>query len=225
MKKSNLAGFIISIISIVLIFILWITHATETWEKKFYDYKFLIRGVKKTSSDIVIVEIDENSLKRFGRWPWPRSILAKAIINLKNAGAKVIGTDIIFPEPSQDKSKDITLAKAIKYANCVVGAIYFEYIPQKVVETVNGQVTFKEVIEKNLIFPTKVLNIFKRLGFTNAEPDTDGALRYAKTYEIYQNEKYFSFNSQVASLFLNKKPEELNLPKIIYANFRGGAKT
>ncbi len=225
MKKNNLIGFIISGLSIILILFLWFARTTEIWEHKFYDYKFLIRGAKKTSPNIVIVGIDESSLDRFGRWPWQRSILAKAIRNLKNAGAKVIGIDIIFPEKSQDRTQDIELTRAIKYANCVVGATYFDYTPQKVVETVNGQVVFKEILEKKLIFPIKeLLDAFKRVGFTNAEPDTDGALRYAKIYDIYQDKKYFSLNSQIASLFLDKEPEELNLPGIIYANFRGEAK-
>jgi len=225
MKKKIYTGIIISIISIVLVLILWITNAIEPWEHKFYDYKFIVRGAKKTKSNIVIIGIDEESLARFGRWPWQRSILAKAIRNLKNSGAKVIGIDIIFPEQSQDKTQDTALAKAIKYAESVVGATYFEYTPQKVAEMVNGHVEFKEVLEKKLIFSIKELDVFKRTGFTNAEPDTDGALRYAKIYDFYNDKKYFSFNSQIASLFLNKNPEELNLPQIIYANFRGESKT
>jgi len=225
MKKKIFTGVTISIISIVLVLILWITNVIEPWEHKFYDYKFIFRGTKKPKSNIVIIGIDEESLARFGRWPWQRSILAKAIRNLKKAGASVIGIDIIFPEKSQDRTQDISLAKAIRYAGCVVGAIHFEYIPQKIAEMENGELKFKEVIKRKLVLPTKELNVFRETGFTNAEPDTDGTLRYAKIYDFYNDEKYFSFNSQIASLFLGKKPEELKLPQILYANFRGESKT
>ena len=45
-----------------------------------------------------IVTIDEASLKAFGQWPWPRTVLADIIDKLNDAGAKTISLDIILPE-------------------------------------------------------------------------------------------------------------------------------
>ena len=48
-----------------------------------------------------IVDIDEESLKRVGQWPWPRTTLAKLIETLAANGTSAIGFDIVFPEPDR----------------------------------------------------------------------------------------------------------------------------
>ena len=48
-----------------------------------------------------IVDIDEESLKRLGQWPWPRTLLAELIEKLNANGAAVIGFDMVFPEPDR----------------------------------------------------------------------------------------------------------------------------
>jgi adenylate cyclase len=48
-----------------------------------------------------IVDIDEESLKRIGQWPWPRTILAELVRKLSDDGAAAIGFDIVFPEPDR----------------------------------------------------------------------------------------------------------------------------
>src|SRR3989339_34950 len=67
-------------------------------ELKTYDLRFLSRGVVKPSPDVVIAVIDEKSLDMEGRWPWPRSKVAKLIDVLSEEGAKVISMDITFSE-------------------------------------------------------------------------------------------------------------------------------
>ncbi len=49
-------------------------------------------------SPVVIVDIDEESLTRFGQWPWARTVVAQLIAGVANAGAAVIGFDIVFAE-------------------------------------------------------------------------------------------------------------------------------
>lgn len=48
-----------------------------------------------------IVDIDEESLKRVGQWPWPRTILGDLVEKLRDAGAATIGFDMVFPEPDR----------------------------------------------------------------------------------------------------------------------------
>ncbi|HTV71781.1 MAG TPA: adenylate/guanylate cyclase domain-containing protein [Rhizobiaceae bacterium] len=62
----------------------------------------------------VIVAIDEPSFSELQRqWPWPRSLHAELIAALRKAGAKAIGLDIIFAEPSADPAADAALAAAL----------------------------------------------------------------------------------------------------------------
>ncbi|HHK60470.1 MAG TPA: adenylate/guanylate cyclase domain-containing protein [Desulfobacterales bacterium] len=70
--------------------------------------------------DIVIVAIDEPSMQELGlRWPWPRTVHAALIDNLSQAGAAVIGFDILFAEPSRPAADDL-LAAAMRRAGNVV---------------------------------------------------------------------------------------------------------
>ena len=73
-------------------------------ELKTYDFRFLSRGAKSPHPDVVMAVLDEKSLKSEGRWPWPRSKMAKLIEVLSRDGAKVIGFDIIFAEPDENSS-------------------------------------------------------------------------------------------------------------------------
>ena len=50
---------------------------------------------------VLIVDIDEASLKQIGQWPWPRSVMAQLVEKLHQAGAAVIAFDVLFSEPDR----------------------------------------------------------------------------------------------------------------------------
>jgi adenylate cyclase len=54
-----------------------------------------------TERPVVIVDIDEKSLARFGQWPWPRTRIADLVAALTKLEALVIGFDMIFAEPDR----------------------------------------------------------------------------------------------------------------------------
>ncbi len=64
------------------------------------DWLMRERGPLPVPSDIAIVAIDEKSIGAFGRFPWPRQVLARAIDALSAADAKVIAVDVLFPDPT-----------------------------------------------------------------------------------------------------------------------------
>jgi adenylate cyclase len=53
------------------------------------------------SLPVRIVDIDEESLKQVGQWPWPRTVLAELVTKLAANGAAAIGFDMVFPEPDR----------------------------------------------------------------------------------------------------------------------------
>ena len=63
-------------------------------------------GVRLTERDtgageqVVIVAIDDDSIKQIGRWPWPRSVLAATLDKLSTA--KVIGLQTFLTEAQQE---------------------------------------------------------------------------------------------------------------------------
>jgi adenylate cyclase len=48
-----------------------------------------------------IIDIDDESLKFLGQWPWPRSRIAELVTRLQNANPAAIALDIIFAEPDR----------------------------------------------------------------------------------------------------------------------------
>ncbi len=45
-----------------------------------------------------IVDIDDESIRRYGQWPWPRTDIARLALALGQAGASAIAFDIVFSE-------------------------------------------------------------------------------------------------------------------------------
>jgi len=70
-------------------------------ETTLLDYRFTLRGISKPSGKVGILAIDEESIQRFGRWPFSRRYYEKALENLKKHGVKVIGFDAVFSEPER----------------------------------------------------------------------------------------------------------------------------
>ena len=75
---------------------------------------------------VVVVDIDEASLDalsgQYGRWPWPRSVLAEFLEHLSLAEPEVIGIDILFTDP------DINDPAGDKYLNEVLELLDNAYL-------------------------------------------------------------------------------------------------
>jgi len=52
-------------------------------------------------SAVAVVDIDDESIRRLGQWPWSRTVLASMIDQLAEMGAAAIGLDIILSEPDR----------------------------------------------------------------------------------------------------------------------------
>ena len=54
-----------------------------------------------TESAVAVVDIDDESIRQLGQWPWSRTVLASVIDRLTEEGAAAIGLDIILSEPDR----------------------------------------------------------------------------------------------------------------------------
>lgn len=84
----------------------FVSDVLDGLNDRLQDAFFQLRGPKKNTKQIVIVDIDQNSLEKVGQWPWPRVDVADVIRNIQADGAKVIGFDIVFAEPGRFSLKD-----------------------------------------------------------------------------------------------------------------------
>jgi len=105
---------------------------------------------QRASQPVVVVEIDEASLKTIGQWPWPRNRSAELIDAIAALQPLAIGLDIYMPEPDQTSpaqvaanlppaqarlahtlaalpSHEARLATALAHAPSVLGAAGFDF--------------------------------------------------------------------------------------------------
>jgi adenylate cyclase len=192
-------------------------------ELKGLDFLFLLRGRLPPPPEIVIIAIDEPSFAEISKqWPWPRSIHAHLVEQLKKAGAKVIGFDILFTERSQPE-EDRALERAMQEAKNVV------LLSQQVIVDdplfrytirVDPIEPFKEVAALGLstlqIYPDGTVRR-AHLGF----PDIPSfALQVARLYMVDQTSRHTK-----AQLLGGKKGERIDPSKEILINYLGPPRT
>lgn len=57
--------------------------------------------VYNPDAPVRVVDIDEESLRRIGQWPWPRTVMAQLVQQLVAQGAATIAFDVVFSEPDR----------------------------------------------------------------------------------------------------------------------------
>lgn len=82
------------------------------------DWLVQLRGPLSPPNDIALAVIDEKSIQRYGRFPWSRQVMARAIDALAAAQPKAIALDILFADPT-DPEADELLARSIGRAGDV----------------------------------------------------------------------------------------------------------
>ncbi|HEV2424013.1 MAG TPA: CHASE2 domain-containing protein [Terriglobia bacterium] len=96
-----------------------VTYPVEELSRRASDLYFRLRAPAPASAEVALVGIDDQSLARYGRWPWSRSLLAKLVRAVSAQHPRAIGLDILLAEP-QDARDDQELATAIRAAGNVI---------------------------------------------------------------------------------------------------------
>ena len=82
----------------------------QTLEDVSYRVLFKVRGARSWDDRVVVIEIDDDSLKKLGAFPWSRKRYQQLVEQLTPANPSVIAFDILLSEPSRE---DTGLAKAM----------------------------------------------------------------------------------------------------------------
>src|SRR5947207_15130868 len=72
------------IVAVAILLLSWTTYFSEL-NSTAYDFTLRLAGPVPVKSPIAIVAIDEESVRRTGRWPWSRDKLAQLIDRIENA--------------------------------------------------------------------------------------------------------------------------------------------
>jgi adenylate cyclase len=157
-----------------------------------YDHTLRWAGTKPASDRVVIVDVDERSLARYGQWPWRRDVIARLVARLRDAGASVVALDIMFAERDRtDENADVVFAETLREGRVVLGyGLTFESAPAGSRECVLHPFSVA-VVQRGgdadaspffratgAVCTIPVLaNAAGASGFLNAAPDRDGILR------------------------------------------------
>ncbi|GAB4355592.1 MAG: adenylate/guanylate cyclase domain-containing protein [Oricola sp.] len=88
----------------------------ERLREKTYDSYQAVSPIRLDTSQVAVIAIDEDSLARFGRWPWPRERVARLVDAATANGALAVGLDLFFAEPESGPGgaeSDAALAAAL----------------------------------------------------------------------------------------------------------------
>jgi adenylate cyclase len=199
-----------------------------------YDFSIKYRVLyNKPDPSIVIVDIDEKSLSlmgaEYGRWPWPRAVLAEFIENVQLQSPKAIVFDILFSEP------DIYNPESDAYLNDITAAYDNLFYPMIRLPEHNdalsqlrpgnvpgltrlpGEPTSDKPFAAILPFLSNAV-ASGRMGTTMITPDDDGISRQYDLFYRHDGWAIPSMPMQIASQFKEIVPRE----RTRLINWRGG---
>ena len=97
----------------LLVGLLSLTTVMRDLDGRSFDYLSTIDPVLPDQPGVTLIAIDEPSMGAIGQqWPWPRSLHAQLIRQLRNAGTKAMAFDVVFAEPT-DPAQDQALAEVM----------------------------------------------------------------------------------------------------------------
>ena len=201
----------------------------DVLELKTLDMRFLVRGPVKPGPETVIAAIDEKSINKLGRFPWPRSVWGRVVDRLTEEGAKVIVFDVFFTEPENVESDDL-FQRAIMRSGRVILPMVFDFTEAGYKESgfTNRKIDFMtpsaytvlknthepfEPFKAKMVLPTllRFSSVANCLAHINMIPDADGTLRWEALAIDYQGDFYPPIGLQAAWLYRGLKKEDLAL--------------
>jgi len=210
-------------------------HYSSFWQPFEYKIKDLMlqsRGEIKGDNNIIIIDIDEKSLKSLGQWPWSRDKIAKLLQNLSDLGVAIIGLDVVFAEADNSSPQKVLKQLGLSYQNApdydamfaqtihetptIVGYVFA--LTSDTIEPDGSPKSAAIIVEQNrpahssLIKPYRAIlntpNIQKQAyssGYFNTIPDGDGIVRSIPLIMEYDGILYPSLSLEMVRIALDEK--------------------
>ena len=77
------------------------SDTVKTMRYQTWDHFQYVQPRQEVSDQIVVVDITEEDLKKYGQWPWPRHTMAAFHATLTDAGAILVNYNILFADPDR----------------------------------------------------------------------------------------------------------------------------
>jgi serine phosphatase RsbU (regulator of sigma subunit) len=205
---------------IALAFAVWVVlsglsllGAFSVADLKLLDLQFRIRGERKASTEIALVEVDDRTIGAYGRWPLPRDAYALLLTAISDAGARAVGVDLLFlgHDPTGIRSDLLLAGVTAKYPN-VVHAISFQAesvpgsgengLPRQRLDILERQGIADRVVRtaagRTVSLPfMELLESASALGHVTVAVDRDGGIRRLPLLVRYRDRIYPSLGLQL----------------------------
>lgn len=156
LPKNLLSGWPIATVLTILILALSVLERNplQSLENKSYDLRARMR-LKKPDSPVVIVAIDDVSIEKLGRWPWPRSYMADMISQLSVYGPSLIALNILYTEPDRGSGLEEirALLETAEKSRVTSGPLYTAMLETEKRLDNDGQLSAAIAGAKNVILP------------------------------------------------------------------------
>lgn len=219
-------GVLLSLFCWLLLSVLHLTGAFGVIDLKLVDIRFRLRGERKASDRIALVEVDDATIAAYERWPLSRDTYALLIAAIADAGARGIGVDLLFVDRDKEKPQsDILLSEVTAAFPNVVHAIAFlpegsakardEALPQErqrllIRHGIEGS-SIKAARAGTILLPfTELLAAAPALGHVTVALDRDGGYRRLPLLVRYQDRLYPAMGLRLAGMAAGRD----SLPKV-----------
>ena len=207
-KYKSVVAWVLALIVTALVLISYQSNFLERIELLTLDYRFHLRHVQSRPSDVVFIDMAEDSINVIGRWPWPRKWHAALIKILSPYRPKAIAFDVIFSEP-QDEIDDTALEESIRQS----GAVYMPLVYD--IETDRVPMLYKGEGVNSVHEPiARFRDVLKGSGHINAVPDSDGILRRAPPLIKFKDKMTYQLGIKIAADTLGIKDADISFDPI-----------
>ena len=172
----------------------------ESTRLNFYD-NLMVSEQQVVSTDVVLLNISEKTLEKYGQYPFSRDVYAKVINDAYSSGAGLVGTTILYPEPDRF-NHDTDLQQSLSSNPVVLSQVASEKCSRDnsntkrtgVAVVGDGKATdylpqYKCILDNVATVQNKASGI----GVTSTLPEVDGVVRRIPLLAMSNNEYYPSF--------------------------------
>jgi serine phosphatase RsbU (regulator of sigma subunit) len=187
----------------------------STTDLRLLDLRFRIRGEREASDAIALIEVDDETIRKYGQWPLSRDVYALLLAALGDAGVRAVGVDLVFVDPDTDnRSSDLLLAAVTDRSRNVCHAVSFLSEPASQSSRRSSALSLELLSAHSVdaagvavasagsaLLPYgELLEATHALGHIAVAVDRDGGVRRLPLLVHYQREVYPSLGLALASL-------------------------
>lgn len=212
------SGWFIGIFITLLFLLAKISGFTPLQKLELLAYDYAVQSsMSPAGEQIVIINIDENSISGLGNWPWPQQIIGDVITKL-SAHAQLIGLDIYY-RAADPLSTQQPLARAVRESGKTLLPVFFnigrepdtsttavpDFISRMNIRQINRSnpnATALTASGLRFSFP-QLSDAAAGLGYLSMHPDIDGIVRTEPLAVTYSNQLFPSMSLLLAAKSLN----------------------